>query len=216
MSYFNKQLLPLSYKCWFAGALAQAPSTNNAVEATNARIKNDFDFRTRPKLHVFKEKIFHILKVFSGEYRDGIKAVRMDIPISDKLWEESLTWAKSEKRVQQVAKDENGIDVFFVPSGEALTVSKANIKAFTERKWTSFEQFVEITTKVWCVKLHTTDPSKSACTCPAHLKEYVCKHVLGLRIRLKTISAPDHIQTAESKKKPRGRPARIPPALVRE
>lgn len=216
VNYFTKQWLPLSYKFWFAGAIAQTPSTNNAVESTNARIKDDFDFRTKPKLNLFKRKIFHILEVFSGEYRDGIKMVRMDAPIKDKLWEEALQWAKSDKRVQPDTTTDHDYNVYFVPSGEAQTVSKADVKAFKEKKWTSFEQFVKITTKIWCVKMHKDDPNKSTCTCPTYLKEYICKHVVGLRIRLKTIDVPARIQTVENKNRKRGRPAHIPPALVRE
>lgn len=216
VNYFTKQWLSPSNKFWFAGAMAQAPCTNNAVESTNARIKDDFDFRSRPKLHIFTQKIFHILNVFSNEYKDGIKMVRMDVPIKDKLWEEAMLWAKSEKKAQPGTNIGNDYEIYFVPSGEARSVSKKDMKAFTDQKWTSFGELVEITTKVWRVKMHTVDNRKTTCTCPAYLKENVCKHALGLHIRLKTIDVPARFLCMENKKKKRGRPAHIPPALVRE
>lgn len=65
---------------WFEGMRHFTPSTNNAVEATNARIKTDFNFRKQAALSLFKQKMVDMVYRFSCEYRDGIKEFKTDIP----------------------------------------------------------------------------------------------------------------------------------------
>lgn len=51
------------------------------------------------------------------------------------------------------------------------------------------------------------DLDESTCTCPSFLEQYICKHILGLKIKLKLISVLPAIKSVPlgQKKKP-GRP----------
>lgn len=55
----------------------------------------------------------------------------------------------------------------------------------------------------------------SSCNCPAFGTEYICKHIVGLAIRLKLVTPPPEAKTIPigEKRKP-GRPAKTKPALM--
>lgn len=216
VTYLKKQWLSPSNKCWFAGAISPGPSTNNAVEATNCRLKNDFDFRTRSKLNVFQQKVLRIINVFSCEYRDNIKVLKWDVPIRDAVWKDAVSWAKSNKKPTADLNPVADCTAYYIPAGDGINIAKEALNAYVNKKWAVFDEFVEIRNSIWYVKLPTNNLDGSTCTCPAFLKENVCKHILGMRLRMQTIDVPDRINVVEKKQIKRGRPARIPPALVRE
>ena len=56
---------------------------------------------------------------------------------------------------------------------------------------------------------------KSKCNCPAFYKNYICKHVVGMAIRLKYCKPPPPAKTVPiGEKRKRGRPAKAKPALL--
>ena len=56
---------------------------------------------------------------------------------------------------------------------------------------------------------------KSKCNCPAFNKNYICKHVVGMAIRLKYCKpAPAAKIVPIGEKRKRGRPAKAKPALL--
>lgn len=56
---------------------------------------------------------------------------------------------------------------------------------------------------------------KAKCSCPAFLKNYICKHVVGMGIRLKRREPPPAAKTVPTEeKRKRGRPAKAKPALL--
>ena len=60
-----------------------------------------------------------------------------------------------------------------------------------------------------------SDWKKSKCNCPAFFKNYICKHVVGMAIRLKYCKPPPAAKTVPiGEKRKRGRPAKAKPALL--
>ena len=56
---------------------------------------------------------------------------------------------------------------------------------------------------------------RSKCNCPAFLKNYICKHIVGMAIRLKHCKPPPEAKTvALGEKRKRGRPSKAKPALL--
>lgn len=57
--------------------------------------------------------------------------------------------------------------------------------------------------------------SNSICNCPAFGTEYICKHIVGLAIRMKLVTPPPEAKTIPigEKRKP-GRPSKTKPALM--
>lgn len=79
-----------------------------------------------------------------------------------------------------------------------------------------FTSFINLFRK-WRVSIPKNESAveKGSCNCPAYGKNYVCKHVIGLAIRLKYISPPPEAKTIPiGQKRKRGRPTKTKPALL--
>jgi len=56
---------------------------------------------------------------------------------------------------------------------------------------------------------------KATCTCPSFLKNYICKHIIGMSIRLKYCKPPQEAKNVEiGTKRKRGRPSKAKKALL--
>lgn len=211
-TYLKGQWLTPANKYWFAGAKNFTPSTNNCLESFNGKIKNNFNFRERSKMNVFKVKILQLARVISAEYRDGIKTISGEVTIKKKLWQTAYEWAKSDKGV--IEED----NLHYVPSGSENRISRANLTAYKGHTWKTFEQWSKNIFQLW-VTMIPPDPAHfkmSTCTCPSFLKDYICKHILGLGLRLQKIQMPDDVKPLETKPIKRGRPKRTGGALSLE
>jgi uncharacterized Zn finger protein len=59
------------------------------------------------------------------------------------------------------------------------------------------------------------DWKKSKCNCPVFFKNYICKHIVGMAIRLKYCKPPPAAKTVPvGEKRKRGRPAKANPAIL--
>ncbi|CAF4547030.1 unnamed protein product, partial [Rotaria sp. Silwood2] len=80
---------------------------------------------------------------------------------------------------------------------------------------TTFNQFKK-SFDIWCMEMENgSDWKTSKCNCPAFLKNYICKHAVGMAIRLKYCKSPAAAKTVPiGEKRKRGRPANAKPALL--
>ena len=95
----------------------------------------------------------------------------------------------------------------------------ANHSATTDKllrsSWTSFDDYKEAARAFWTVKVIGDAWEDSVCSCPVFQKQLICKHSLGMAIRLKYIRAPDEAKTVPiGRKRKRGRPSKARPALI--
>jgi len=104
----------------------------------------------------------------------------------------------------------------YTETGKTLTDKDVKIFDLSNyMNWTSFEHFTEAMVNMWCIKLNLDLPDRANCDCPVFLKQYQCKHTLGLAIRLKIVEPPSAARSIPlgQKRKP-GRPKKARPALV--
>lgn len=212
-TYFQNQWLTPVNKYWFGGAMDFAPCTNNCLESTNGKIKNNFNFRKRSKMNVFKIKIMEVVRVMSTEYRDGIKNIRWDVSISRDIWQLGYDWAHSKK---EVIDDGDDPKQYYAPADTANKVTETDLNSYNNMTWKTFEQFAKNIFKVSVVSIPINKENfkSSTCTCPTFLKEYICKHIVGMGLRQQKINPPDHIKKLETKPSKRGRPKHAGPALA--
>lgn len=217
VKYMKTYWLNPANKFFFGGALVRAPSTNNALEATNGRIKTDFNLRRKLKMNDFKNKIQQIVQTFSLEYKDEIKKVEWTVPITDKLWEISYKWAKSDKQIIAETDEETDPDLthYYMLSGEdnKLDDFKEDFETYKDKSWTSFDDFYKNAFQFWHVQIRGDDLATARCSCPVFLKEYTCKHLIGIGIRKSLVFPPNRIKKLEKRSTPRGRPKKTGPAL---
>ena len=129
-----------------------------------------------------------------------------------KLWTSAYHWALENRKVLQ-RKREGHIRYYTSASGEP-SITPLRLTEY-ERKngaWDTFEEFLECYRSTWVITVPDDIPS---CTCPAFCKRNVCKHILGMRIRQKSVTVPEEAKGIPlGQKRKRGRPARAKRALL--
>lgn len=212
VEYFEEHWLTAEDKNWFAGAKYFAASTNNALESTNRRIKDDFDLRHRCKMSVFKVKLMQIMRQYSVEYRDERRRFQHEIKISKSMWKIGIEWARSSKSV--IGEPCSNGRLFFLPAGDRMRVVKKECTAYKRLSCGTFDAFVELFYSLRKVFI-PNDIRKfkeATCSCPIFLNEYICKHVIGMGLRLQIIKIPANMAEIGGVRG-RGRPKKIGPAL---
>ncbi|CAF2860788.1 unnamed protein product, partial [Rotaria sp. Silwood2] len=215
LNYFDNEWIQTNGG-WYEGIQLYTPSTNNALEATNKVIKDDGTFRERHVLSRFLVVASNIINNWSIE-RDpssiNTKLFATEPTICLNLWTTSYQWAKSSKNVICIKNDVS--NKYYIPAGNLESISQGDLNKYVNKKWTTFNQFMK-SFDIWCVEIkNDSDWKTSRCTCPAFLKNYICKHIIGMSIRLKLCKPPPAAKNVPiGEKRKRGRPAKARRALL--
>lgn len=215
LNYFDNEWLK-SNDGWYEGLQLYAPNTNNALEAINKTIKDDGTFRERHVLSRFLTVASNIVNNWSVEGDTSsinVKLFATEPTISLKLWTSSYQWAKSTKDIVCIPNDSS--KKYFISARDLQSITQANLDKYENKKWTTFNQFKK-SFDIWCMEMENdSDWKTSKCNCPAFFKNYICKHVVGMAIRLKYYKSPAAAKTVPiGEKRKRGRTAKAKPALL--
>lgn len=94
---------------------------------------------------------------------------------------------------------------------------KKERKRYENYRFNLFDTYKSVYFKIWCLCL-SNNPEEwrtVTCTCPSFLKNYICKHVIGMSIRLKYCKPPPEAKNVEiGTKRKRGRPSKARKALL--
>jgi hypothetical protein len=208
INYFKAEWLDTN-RFWYEGAEKMTPSTNNALESFNRVIKDENSMRERQPISRFSVELLDWIERWSGNYEAGLKVFNSSPKIELQLWKSSYDWANQKKSISSKSHGQN--IYYVVPAKDALALSEA------VGSWETFDEFKEEAFKLWTVILpkNRTEWMKGECNCPAFFKKFICKHVVGLAIRLKAtvppIEAKNDPFTVKGK---RGRPTKSKKALV--
>lgn len=213
--YFKNEWLEKN-RNWYEGAcllagVKTAPSTNNALESWNRNIKDEKSERNRFPLNVFKNKILEWTVEWSEEYSSGaktfIKTPTIDLP----LWTLAYKWVKKNKPIKRNVDGDGSISYKFA-AGEAQVLKNWTILT----KWTTFKEFKERFQLGWETYIQNADEwMNGCCSCPSFMKKFVCKHMVGLAIRLKFLTPPLEAKALPlNQKRRRGRPSKAKKALL--
>jgi SWIM zinc finger len=129
-----------------------------------------------------------------------------------KLWTSSYQWIKSTKYIICIPNDSS--KKYYIPARDLQSITQANLDKYKNNKWTTFNQFKK-SFDIWCMEMENgSDWKTSKCNCPAFFKNYICKHAVGMAIRLKYCKPPAAKTVPIGEKRKRGRPAKAKPALL--
>jgi hypothetical protein len=210
---------------WFEGAAPGAPSTNNCLEATNNVIKKEWTLRDRLRLRDFMDTAFSKLHNWSTEHIPNCpntKVFSLTPTYSLALQTEAFQWAKSDAQLRrQQDTSRLGVVKFYVQPGNQHRLKDQDLSTYDRQQitlpWRNFDSYVKAQSRLWYLEMTDDDWEKATCTCPIFLKQYVCKHILGIAIRLKMYSIPDVAKSVPiGEKRKRGRPALAKKALLRQ
>ena len=97
------------------------------------------------------------------------------------------------------------IDNFYiVQSSKCIISTSIWLHLYKSGQWISFDKYVARKTSCWMVSPH------GSCTCPVGLKQYRCKHSIGLAIMFNVYKIKDESRIIPlGKRKTPGRPKKI-------
>ncbi|CAF2053487.1 unnamed protein product [Rotaria magnacalcarata] len=189
IEYFRNERLT-THNAWYEGVDHFTPSTNNALEAINNVIKKENTFRERLSLSRFKVLAFEIVEKWSKCYERVLKKYNYKQTISLELWTTGYQWVKLNKSI--------------------LSTELRKIR------WYTFDQYKKAFT-VWSVTL-PVDKLKwldGVCNYPAFFEKFMCKHVVGMAIRLNHCKPPPAAKNVKiGEKRRRGSPPKAKKALL--
>lgn len=206
--YFKDQWL-LKNSNWFEGVLHKIPKTNNALEATNKIIKVEQTLRERLPLNQFIDILFEYIDQWGKSYECKLKEIKTLPDISLSMWTQAYQWAREGKQIQQSNNDNE--TVFIIPGK-----SYKHIVNFMVNEFYSFDEYKTNCFSHYKVVLYKDKNILDGyCDCPCFFKNYVCKHIVGLGIRLKLLFPPVEAKNIPvGVKRKRGRPTKAKGALI--
>jgi hypothetical protein len=217
IEYFSVEWLG-SKNGWYECVQIYVPSTNNALEATN-RVINDGDtIRERLVLSRFTVVVFSIVNKWSKErnpVRINSKKFKHQSSITLSHWTDGYQWVKLNKEVISVPN--GNTTKYYLPADEETKITEKEIKRYEACRFNLFDTYKSVYFKICCVCLpnKAEEWRKTTCTCPSFLKNYICKHIIGMSIRLKYFKPPPEAKNVEiGKKRKRGRPSKAKKALL--
>lgn len=183
LAYFKENWLNKNSN-WYEGFSLRTPSTNNGLEAINRTIKKENTMRERLPLPRFLTVAEDIVKGWSLTRGSDTFS---DQPVPDlELWTKAFQWATGGTEAKDL-----GNGNYMIKSSSSSTKAKlANLIEKKRRKesrgnWLNFDEFVQIKNSVWEVTgLHQDSMFVANCTCEQGLKKYLCKHILGIALRM--------------------------------
>lgn len=85
------------------------------------------------------------------------------------------------------------------------------------RQWETFDEFKKNIVLGWSTIVPVEKWIEGTCNCPAFFKNFMCKHVVGIAIRLRLLEVPfEAKQIPIGQKRKRGRPKLAKKALIRD
>lgn len=220
LHYFQREWIS-GHKNWFEGYAMNRPSTNNALESTNNRIKRDSTLRNRLALPQFLDLAANVVvrnwSLERNPETSGCKNFALTPTKKTKDWTAGFQWESQAKHIPW--KHRGAWTDYFIPANEqtALTppVMDNYRRAFANLSWTTFEEYALMWGQLWVVSILNGQWEYAKCNCPPFLKKYKCKHVIGVGIRKGLCSAPEVAKGVPiGQKRKRGRPPKASAALV--
>ncbi|CAF2900140.1 unnamed protein product [Rotaria sp. Silwood2] len=130
-------------------------------------------------------------------------------------WTDAYNWAKLNKEVISIFNGDTAM--YYLPAGEKITITDTEIKRYETCRFNSFDTYKPVYFNIWCVCLSNNAEKweEATCTCSSFMKNYICKHIIGMPIRLKYCILPPEANNVEiGTKRKRGRPSKAKKALL--
>ena len=184
-------------------------------------IKKEDTLRSLLDLNTFLVTCDSIVRKWSHA-RDPLntnsKPFALEPTISLSQWTLGFNWQKFVAKVKQTDLYKC---CYYVSSNDGIEIESSLVidkyeELMDSCNWKTFLGFKNCAFGYWRIRINSENWKHSSCSCPIYFKQYICKHIIGMAIRLK-LAIPD----ARAKKIPlnqkrkAGRPCLAQPALVK-
>lgn len=197
------------------------PTTNNAIESFHSSLKTHQTYWQKKGISEFKNRALEIVEERSREYNPAINEkpknpFAEEATISGKLKSKGFELAKSP--LQFVSVNDGNSQVIYCRS-KYDTIGQQNVDAFLNIEWDKFEEFDKFIEAANSMRVITfpggvVDWKNAKCTCSEYIKEFMCKHIIAVAVRVKVLKPdtdPDDEPLKPNRKK--GRPKKFTKGL---
>ena len=217
IAYYEKEWLQ-DLKYWFKGAHHLFPSNNNGLEGANNSLKV-WQFRDRLPVNEFISSMIEYVHRYSIERNaDSESSFSSEILLTTKVHTDAYLWAKTLQQREYNAFETDAGDRFLVVksnSSDSNVALRDLLEMFLKRNQTWPEDGLEIRRNhfISAIFLKICESSVE-CSCSEFLKNYICKHSLGIMQQLEMVNVPEEatLLPLGVKRKP-GRPKKALSAL---
>lgn len=223
MKYFEDNFVKQRSN-WYEGFSMLSPSTNNALESTNGKIKLLFTNKRRVSMQEMKTLSAKMVKSWSQDLQNEKPFVEK-VSFVEREVIDAYLWNKNQN--SQVIEDTNDEATYWVAAEGETELTSRMIRTIKEINYNSFEKFKENNFRAYKVIINDpidTQKSLGFCTCKCFFKNFKCIHTLGVAIRMGDYIVSSQVkqkakQEIESKvpmpgkKRTSGRPKNATPAL---
>lgn len=180
----------------------------------NCAIKRWVTFREKLPVEEFIEEVLiKMLRTISKEYGDGKRTIANMPPVDNNLFRDASLWLPKANILRSESEQ------YYVASSTFTAASSFDLELVEElenKEYTSIDQYRnEYYGQFWTVEVSSTNwQSKSLCDCPIFLKNYACKHVVGIALLERYCEPPKNALAISLKqKKSKGRKPKAKSAL---
>lgn len=193
VSYFQREWLG-THSNWYEGAAHYTPSTNNALESHNAVIKRTITFRRRLPLGEFLNAMITMTGDASKQFTEGKRVYAMVPDISREIMMRAAEIYHNGFDAFKGTAKSSGRCYYVLPAEKCLPENATNkyYKILTKKVWKSFDEFITFGYQMfWLMNFSNDDwKMKSTCTCPVFFKQFICKHIVAIALKLEIIECP--------------------------
>lgn len=196
---------------WYEGVCTpqKAPSCNNGLEVFNRTIKDEKTLRKRLPLQSFFKLLLVWIHSWGARYVCGADEVlahpRIDVP----LMTSGYQWKKENKVIKYHPEG-----FIKVPAGKEKDLSKWDLCMLD---WKTFDEFKTNAFMGWSTIIPENNWIDGRCNCSMFLKQYMCKHIVGIAIRRRLCEVRyESKQIPIGQKRKRVRPKLAKRALIRD
>lgn len=161
---------------------------------------------------------------FTGKERE----LKQSADISTEMWKNSVIWAQNNEIVRIAVKTTVNKTTLIVQSEKSKKLANEQetnrafdlpyVNGLKSNQWSSFDEYVKNGHGMfWEVTFRKQNDwnGQSTCTCPVFYKQFVCKHIVGMALRLNLTKCPRIANpTLLGQKAKRGRKAQAKKALL--
>ena len=133
------------------------------------------------------------------------------------LWTKAFHWARLDTEVKRVG------EVYYVRSSvpckrKMATLIKQRQKKEEKKNWDDWNDITSTLSYLWEVTNMSQETYlRAVCSCEENMKHNICKHSLGLALRLGFCNPPSEAKDVPiGQKRKRGRPSKAKKALIRQ
>lgn len=159
-------------------------------------------FRERLQVEQFIETVLiGMTAELSLSYADRSRVIANEIEVGLTLWRESSLWLCDVKFFEHDQNETNA--EYFVASSKANeNFDVVLAKKLNNHKFKSFDDYCAKRHGLfWTVNLNKDSWMNSKCDCLHFLKNYVCRHIVGIALKEKLVKLPKKALTVRIAKK---------------